>query len=285
MKNHVSCIAFDLDGTLLRSDGTVSEGTRAAISLLQKEGCLCTIATGRMFRSAEAIAANLPIAPGTPLIAYNGSLIKIPGTPSPLFSWGISRNLAEEVLRFCKEQNWYVQSYEEDRLLVEKKCFWTEYYEKLASVEAEPQGEAFFSPPRNPLKILLAAESEEQHSLMIRLLEKRFGEALFLAGSHTPGARFLEIVARGVHKGKALEKLCAHQGISPEETLVFGDSENDVPLFESAAFSVAMGNAAPSVRSRADFVTENNDEEGIPRFFENHRERFSFGTSRSARSA
>jgi len=284
MKKTISCIAFDLDGTLLRSDGKVSEATRSLISLLQKKGCLCTIATGRMFQSAAAVAREISLF-RVPLIAYNGSLLRVLGEKSSLFSWGIPKELAGELLRFCKKNNWYVQSYLEDRLLVEEKRYWTEYYENLASVQAHALGETFFSPSGDPLKILLAAENEEEHALMIRSLTERFGDTIFLAGSHTPEARFLEVVAQGVNKGKALEKLCEHQGISLEETLVFGDSENDVPLFESAAVSVAMGNAAPHVRNRATYGTESNDQEGIALFFEKHGEQFSFEPSGISRSA
>jgi hypothetical protein len=284
MKKVISCVAFDLDGTLLRSDGTVSKRTKETLLLLQERGCLCTIATGRMFRSAQAIAKDLFLS-DVPLITYNGSLVKTPGENIPLFTRGIPAEVAGKLLRFCKERGWYVQSYLEDRLLVEKKSYWTEYYETLAEVEAFPLGEAFFTPSRDPLKILLAANSEEEHALMIRTLTEHFGNHLFLAGSHTPKARFLEVVARGIDKGKALERLCEARGISPKETLVFGDSENDVPLFESAGVSVAMGNATSSIRERAAFVTESNDRDGIPLFIEKRWEEFSFEASGISRSA
>jgi hypothetical protein len=284
MKKYISCIAFDLDGTLLCSDGTVSEPTREILEHLQSRGALCTIATGRMFRSAAAIAEDLSIRE-VPLIAYNGSLVKVPGASSPLFAGGIPEKVAGELLRFCRIQGWYVQSYLEDQLLVEKKSFWTEYYENLAKVEAIPLGEAFFTPSRDPLKILLAADSEEQHALMVRILGEHFGHQLFFAGSHTPGARFLEVVARGINKGKALEKLCKAWNIPLEQTLVFGDSENDLPLFEHAAVSVAMGNATPTIRRKATFVTESNDREGIALFFKNHEQEFTFGASGISQSA
>jgi Cof subfamily protein (haloacid dehalogenase superfamily) len=284
MKKYISCVAFDLDGTLLSSQGTDSEGTREILGALQRRGCLCTIATGRMFRSAAAIAEDLSLRE-VPLITYNGSLVKVPGEHSPIFTGGIPRELAGELLRFCCEQGWYVQSYLEDQLLVEKRSFWTEYYEKLAKVEALPLGEAFFTPSKDPLKILLAADSEEQHALMVRTLGEHFGHQLFLAGSQTPGARFLEVVARGINKGKALEKLCQAWNIPLEETLVFGDSENDLPLFEHGAYSVAMGNAAPEIQKKATFLTESNDREGIALFFEKHEKEFTFGASRISRSA
>ena len=122
---------------------------------------------------------------------------------------------------------------------------------------------------KDPLKILLAADSEEQHTLMVRTLGEHFGHQVFLAGSQTPRARFLEVVAQGINKGKALEKLCQAWNIPLEETLVFGDSENDLPLFEHGACSVAMGNATPRDPEKSHLSSPKaTTGEGIALFFE-----------------
>ena len=74
---------------------------------------------------------------------------------------------------------------------------------------------------------------------------------------------FLEFFSGSVSKGTALRFLCKNLGIHPEETIAFGDGENDISLLQAAGLSVAMGNAAEEVKACADVVTASNDEDGI----------------------
>ncbi len=77
------------------------------------------------------------------------------------------------------------------------------------------------------------------------------------------GAPYLEISARGVHKGWALEALCARLGIPAEHVVAFGDMPNDLPMLQWAGCGVAMANAHPDVLAAADVVTRSNEEDGV----------------------
>jgi hypothetical protein len=64
-------------------------------------------------------------------------------------------------------------------------------------------------------------------------------------------ARFLEFMPESVSKGAALANLAAHLGLPASEAVVFGDGDNDVPMFEWAGMSVAMPQGSPLAHGRA----------------------------------
>ena len=73
----------------------------------------------------------------------------------------------------------------------------------------------------------------------------------------------LEINAAGADKGSALLRLAEHLGIRKEETMAFGDGENDISMIRLAGFGVAMENGEESVKAMADYVTVTNNEAGV----------------------
>lgn len=79
-----------------------------------------------------------------------------------------------------------------------------------------------------------------------------------------------EITDISANKGNALEKLCAHLRISPEQAIAFGDGSNDVTLLTAAGIGVAMDNATPLVKRRAAAVTDANMQDGVARYLETH---------------
>jgi hypothetical protein len=64
-------------------------------------------------------------------------------------------------------------------------------------------------------------------------------------------------------KGEALKQLASHYSIDLRDTVVFGDSHNDLSMFEVAGCRVAMANAAPELKATCDFVTLSHEEDGV----------------------
>ena len=90
-------------------------------------------------------------------------------------------------------------------------------------------------------------------------IQKRFPHLLVTNSNPTT----LEITAGGASKGQALAALCAHLGIDIQDTMAFGDRDNDADMLLASGIGVAMGNAVPELKAVADFVTRSNDEDGI----------------------
>ena len=73
----------------------------------------------------------------------------------------------------------------------------------------------------------------------------------------------LEINAEEATKGNALLWLADYLGIPREETMAFGDGENDISMLKAAGIGVAMGNASDQIKEAADEVTLTNDQDGV----------------------
>ena len=109
-------IAIDLDDTLLREDLTVSEGTRQAMTEAIARGVHITIATGRMFDSAQKIARQVGL--NVPIITYQGSLIKNLLDEEVLYERSVPVEIAEKLYAYCQEHGLHLQSYIGDKLHV-----------------------------------------------------------------------------------------------------------------------------------------------------------------------
>ena len=77
------------------------------------------------------------------------------------------------------------------------------------------------------------------------------------------GTRFMDLMNKGVTKGSALSKVQKFFGVSPEETLAFGDNINDIEMLENAKYSFAIGNARKEVKDVADYHADLNVNNGV----------------------
>lgn len=74
---------------------------------------------------------------------------------------------------------------------------------------------------------------------------------------------FMDITRKGVNKGLAVNDISAFLGISIAETMAIGDGDNDVPMLIAAGIGIAMGNSTDDVKSKADDVTDDIDNDGL----------------------
>jgi len=79
---------------------------------------------------------------------------------------------------------------------------------------------------------------------------------------------FADVFPTGGGKDRGIEALIRHLGIRRDETIAFGDGENDISMLEYAGVGVAMGNSSDNVKAHADYVTGTVDEDGIRRAVE-----------------
>ena len=239
----IRLIASDLDGTLLRRDGTISAHTQAALQAARAAGIVVTLATGRMYGTAVPYAEQLQLG-DVPLVLYNGGLIQNAKSREIIYCKTISSAAAIALLQLVKQEGWQIQAYIKDQVYVPERCAWVKTYEQRTHCRTVVMGSAFYT-----LK-------ERRRKCIEAIFPKQFA---FTYSDPT----FLEIMPRYVSKGQGLCFLCKQLKILPAEMMVFGDSQNDLSMFSTGAFSVAMGNASAAVKSMAVAVTATNEQDGI----------------------
>jgi Cof subfamily protein (haloacid dehalogenase superfamily) len=255
----IRLIATDLDDTLLDSSGRIPRGALDALAAARARGIRVTLSTGRMLASALPLARSMGA--NAPFVCYNGAMIASPADGSVLFHQPIETGLAREVLSLYRIMGWYIQSYLEDRLLVESlEDPRARSYSEITGVPATAVGGSLFLPDAPPTKLLAIAGPDDDIEDMTRCTRACFGERLYIARSK---ARYLDMAHPDCNKGRALARVARDLGIPMEEVLAIGDSDNDAEMIAAAGVGVAMGNGSARARAVADAVAPSNDEGGV----------------------
>lgn len=250
-------VAFDLDGTLLKRDWTISSRNQEAIKAVQAKGVMVTIATGRMFASAVRYAELLGLT--LPLITYHGALVTTSHEAPPVYQRFLPKEYARSIVTRVKDLGYAINLYFGDDLYVEKLSEATLYYLRQSGVNYNLVSNLLDLLDRDPIKLVVVNE-EKVLDILAEESREKWGDAVYITKSEPI---YLEYMHPDANKGKALEALARHLGVAREQTMVFGDSYNDLEMFKYAGTSVAMGNARKEIQAAADYITTSNEEDGV----------------------
>lgn len=263
-------VAIDLDGTLLRKDGTMGERTRLALQAAVKQGTKVVICTGRRFRTTLPILAELELA--VPVIVHGGQLIKDAGSYETLHHNYLSKDFSLEMVKFLKSYGAtpivYVDLFAQGiDIYLDNERDGHPYhlkYLKINRSHCQFVGDVtrVFCP--QTIHVGALADRPSLERLNARL-EREFGSSirhLVLNNTNDEGA-FLEIMSPGTSKWRALSRLIEMERITPEQVISIGDEVNDLEMISHAGLGVAMGNAVPAVKAVADYITRTNEEDGV----------------------
>ncbi len=260
-------LALDLDETLLNEESKVSTRNREAVKKALKKGILVTIATGRMFRSAQKFAHELGVE--LPLIIYHGAVIRRSDNGEIMRYRPVPWHLSLEIIQLAEEEKCHLNCYLDDRLFVKEENEQTRFYQQIVSVPVESVGdlgEFVSSDRKEPIKLSVVEEERDLEPLEIMLREK-YGSKLSVVQSRPS---FLEITSTEATKGQALRFLADKWNLDREDIIAIGDSYNDIDMLQYAGLGVAMANAPQKVRDSANMVTLSNREDGVAYFIEEY---------------
>ncbi len=264
-------VISDLDGTLLRSDVRLSEFTVAAVNSLIRRGVNFTYATARSLNSALRLTKELTLS--LPVITYNGACIKSPETGEIIEIQSLDEaqvQLIRETLdRFGISPLVYTYLDGEEKVLWQRgsESVGLQLYldsrkddERMLPVDSFDDlfcGEIFYVTcieDTDELLTPLCVDLTAEDSLNCLLQKDIYG----------PKYYWLEIMDYRVSKAHALDTIKKLTGM--ERIISFGDSINDVPLFEVSDECYAVENAVEQLKRVADDVIESNDDDGVAKW-------------------
>jgi HAD superfamily hydrolase (TIGR01484 family) len=250
-------VATDLDGTLLRSDETVSERTREALAAVTAAGAAHIVVTGRAVPWTRHILDDL----GYEGLAVcgQGAQVYDAGEHRLLTSVTLDRQLAGLALaKIEAEVGPLLLAASRDGLDGEV-LVGPGYRRQDGSLPVVPIRDAtdLWSAPLNKVYVQHPTLSDDE---LAAVAAKVAGG---LVGVTMAGAGIVEILPLGLSKATGLSLAARRLGVKAADTIAFGDMPNDIPMFAWAAHSVAMANAHDELRAVADEVTSSNEEDGI----------------------
>jgi Cof subfamily protein (haloacid dehalogenase superfamily) len=253
-------VASDLDGTLVRSDGSISERTRRALHAAEAAGALVVFVTGRPPRWMEPVVAATG-ASGLAICA-NGALVYDLGRGEIVREHALESESAARLVAELRKALPGVQFAVEAGLTFGHEPAYEPSFASPGRRVAEV--EELIADPVSKLLVKVPDRSaEEIHEQVVEIA----GEQALVTYS---GDVLLEVSGAGVSKASTLAALCEQMGHRPQDVLAFGDMPNDVPMLRWAGHGVAVANAHEQAMAVADEVTASNDDDGVARVIERY---------------
>lgn len=263
----IRLVASDLDGTLLRSDRTVSPRTARAMAAARDAGVEVVWATARARHSVdalarscgfrgEAICANgavtLDLADGTPEITGTVSI----EVTAALAAMERVRTLVPGVVFANVGPTTFVAEPEYAAL-----CDYADHHRTPDEMILD----ARLPRPGEPMVKIVARHPEMPSHELYGLAVAAGVDGVELTHS---GAPYIEMAATGVSKASALARLCESRGIVADEVAVVGDAVNDIPMLLWGGTALCPDNALPEIRALAHRVLPSNDDDGVAQYLE-----------------
>lgn len=257
----IRLVATDLDGTLLRTGGSISEYSQAVLQRAQAAGVQLVLVTGRPVRLIRELAGLLALK-GI-VICGNGAVSYDASQDTILEQFPLSAEVTREVILRLRRDFPEVAFAVESGLEVAREAAYVRHSRKLGQAQVEV-ADALELCAEGASKLIALHPGMP----LDEFLERARDLIAELAQVTHAGAPFIEISAAGVSKAWALARHCERHGIAPADVLAFGDMPNDLPMLEWAGHSVAVANAHPTVLAAARRHTASNDDDGVARFIE-----------------
>lgn len=265
LKN-IRLVGVDLDGTLLNDDKELTEELKNAIKKLTDKGIYFVPITGRPLSGIPDCIREIDEIEFA--ITSNGSQITNLRTDTAIFSFPIDNKTTNEIIDILENENCMYEVFADSVGYIKQE----EYDSHKKRFSGTPFGEYLFqsrrvtpsikelfsSTDKEADEIFILCENEEDRNRIAYQMAQIKSIQLCLIAD-----KFLEITKKNVDKGNALETLCKHFKIKLEDTIAFGDGENDLQFMEKAGIAIAMENAVDEVKQKADFITKSNNDNGV----------------------
>lgn len=284
-------VAIDLDGTMLNSYGMVTESTKQVIKNTINKGIEVIIASGRPIDSIKTIAKE--IESENYFIAGNGALIYDIKKDEIIYEKFMNKQKVLEIIKICEENSISYNIYTEKTIIAKGLKYNVLYYykENLKKEENKKTNitivEDVYEYIKNLenekfLKITVCDETKSVFNSIIRKLRTvedidvldvlHMSRKMIKQGTEDVPIEYYytEISLKDVDKWKAIEYLANKMNISKDEIIAIGDNINDKEMIENAKVGIAMGQSTPVITEIADFVTLNNNEDGVAKALEKY---------------
>lgn len=263
---HIKCIFLDIDNTLTNSKRSVGDYTKKVLHEAKKKGILVVLCTGRI--NSYAIKKSIDSDAGPIVIADNGAVVYNYETEEIILEKKMNRDVIKQICKLSLENdidcvfNTYKSRYRYNEFDNNDYINTNSFVSDVDEIKEEIT------------QIIIDSEDKE---LMLRVkdkVEKTDGVVISNTNLNQKPRRksyFCDINDKSVSKGLAIKILIEKLSFDKEDTICFGDSINDISMFDSCGYSVAMKNAMDELKQAAAFITDyTNDEEGVAHFIDDN---------------
>lgn len=264
-------ICIDMDGTLLNDEKIISENNLRAIKLASEKGVRIAVCTGRIFTSADFFSDMLGVK--SPVIASNGAYIREKDRDEVVYKATLGVERCKKLLSVFRQYDLFPLYYTSDTVFTEKLIHASSFYievnktlpkdKQVKIVLVKDWDEVFHKYESEIFKGITVDEDLEK-------LARAKDQLRDMKEFEVVSSRFdnFEVMNSGVSKGNAVKILANYYGISSEQVICIGDSENDLSMIKFAGLGVAMENGINLVKEAAQYITASNNCDGVAKVIE-----------------
>ena len=260
-------VFLDMDGTLLRSDHSVSEPTKTMIRDLTGKGISVVLVSARPLNAVLPTFHGLGLPASAPVITLNGSYIV--EEEQPVFEARLDLDVAARVTELVRPFKATIAYYLQREWYAEVSDAWTDHEQRIMDVAlgVAPIGELIQQwKTRNmaPNKMMVMSEAANITDIQQHLRSVYNGQL----NIYPSKATYLEVMDTRGSKVNAVRFISEKLGLAPAEIIAMGDNYNDVEMIQFAGMGVAMGNAPEDIKAKAKYVTDTNNNDGVRKALE-----------------
>ena len=258
-------IVCDISGTLLDSTGRIDNDLIKNLNILKNNNIGFILCSGgariRTLELAKTIGASDYI------ISSNGANVYCENTKSNIYSNYIDRDTVIKIYELAQKYDFRIALNSED-LIYSNKLIYDSNYERKIFYENN-----FFSLLTNIVQCIVSGKNSKN---FIEFLDKlKYIPDIEIAIKNISGNNidinnikmcYSDIVKIGTSKGIGLKELCNYIKIDKQNVIAIGDSSNDLSLFDYAGYTVAMGNAIDELKEKSNYITKDNNNNGVNEF-------------------
>lgn len=253
----------DIDGTLLGKNGAISTEDREALAKACARGIPVSLSTGRTAPAALRIINQLSL--DGYHIFFDGALVSDLKKNEEVYAQPISKEMVRQAVEFAHQNGVDLEFYSATRYFSERETWSTEIRRRFFGIEPIIVDFTNLWERERIIKgtITVSSAEEKVKANNFRLYFKSKLDLSLTKSPAYPEVDFINVLAPGVSKKKALEALASHLRIALTEVIAIGDGPNDVSLLSSVGLAIAMDNAPDEVKAVADYVTLDVDHSGL----------------------
>ena len=258
----IKLITIDIDDTLVNSEKQITPRVKQALQTATNQGVKVVLATGRPLSGVQDYLTQLHLANQSDqfAITYNGSVVQ---TTAGEQLGGHELSLAD---------------YKKFKAIAEKYNAYIQVESLSYAITANTMVNRFANGENNmvrmPLKFQPVSDmTTDEHYVKFMFIDE--AEKIDELAEHMPQElkdeyyivkstpNFLEVMHKQSTKGNGLQLLADKLGIDMSETMALGDQHNDLTMIAASGIGVAMANAVPEVKAKADVMTTSQNEDGV----------------------
>ena len=267
----IKLIALDLDGTLFNKEGIITPMTKAELNRAANQGVHTVISTGRPFNGlpfGQITDTTIEYA-----ITTNGAAIYKIAEKECIYENTMSVEMILPILDFILSREIHIDLYIDGAGFTPIRC--RKNIGRLAVPESlrkymidtrttvDDLMDYVTGCDKGIQKINLNFYPQPDGTFLHQKETVQFLKSIPTIEVVCGGFNNYEVSIAGATKSEGLRQLTALLGVTMEQTMAVGDSENDYSMINAAGVGVAMGNATDEIKAIADYITTTNEEDGV----------------------